>query len=164
VANRYPPDARGWRRERDSNSHVPKDAGLANRWDTITRPLHKKLAERRRFELLCPFGAAVFRTAGLPFAHPLRWWLETELNGLSSFSDSLCHPTRSIQPLSKNLEHRLRLELSKSGFAIRRLDRFGIRCFGTRGGHRTPMHEAPVPKTGVSANSTTRAKLKLCWD
>lgn len=30
------------------------------------------MAEGRRFELLCPLGAAVFGTAGLPIAHPFR--------------------------------------------------------------------------------------------
>jgi hypothetical protein len=30
------------------------------------------MAEERRFELLCPEGAAVFETAGLPIAHLLR--------------------------------------------------------------------------------------------
>ena len=32
----------------------------------------QNLAEGRRFELLCPCGAAVFGTAGLPIAHTLR--------------------------------------------------------------------------------------------
>ena len=35
------------------------------------------MAEERRFELLCPEGAAVFETAGLPIAHLLR--LESRL-------------------------------------------------------------------------------------
>lgn len=33
---------------------------------------YKCMAEERRFELLCPEGAAVFETAGLPIAHLLR--------------------------------------------------------------------------------------------
>jgi hypothetical protein len=55
------------------------------------------LAEGRRFELLCPAGAAVFGTAGLPFAHPFR------------------------------VDYRARLELAKICFADRRFDRFSIR-------------------------------------
>jgi hypothetical protein len=45
----------------------------------------------------CPFGAAVFGTAGLPIAHTLR------------------------------MERRPGLEPGKTGFAIPRLDHFGIR-------------------------------------
>ena len=122
----------GWRRERDSNAHVPKDAGLANRWATyyptspnyptspITRSL-RKLAEGRRFELLCAEAASVFRTGGPPVARTLRLVADLVAGYRVERSLRLFRPTLSpdqIQPaLSKTLEARRRIELRVSRFA-----------------------------------------------
>ena len=74
-----------------------------------------ELAEERGFEPLCPFGALVFGTREPPVARLFR------------------------------LERRPRLELGKSGVAIRRLVHFGIRRvvkeLGGRGEGRTLMPE-----------------------
>jgi hypothetical protein len=152
-------DLKSWRRGRDSNAHVPRDAGLANRWDNLLPNfsdtqllrlpnlselpnLSLKLTEGRRFELLCAEAAPVFRTGGPPFARTLRlvWWLVTESNGLFGFSDRLCHPTRSNQPYKK-VEARRRIELRVNRFA---------------GGAVTVSLRALVPEEGIEPPCTRR--------
>ena len=57
-----------WHRDEDSNP-------MRLVWEASCSPRNtpaKNLAEGRRFELLCPCGAAVFGTAGLPIGHTLR--------------------------------------------------------------------------------------------
>ncbi len=89
-----------------------------------------KLAERRRFELLCPCGALVFGTSGPPFAHPLRLERRARLEPLRAGLQSAASSTSASGALSKNLVAEERVELS--------------------------CPKALVPKTSVSPGFTTR--------
>ena len=85
------------------------------------------MAEGRRFELLCPYGAAVFETAGLPIAHTLR------------------------------MEHRVRVELTIDGFAIRRLaDWLPVRRLGGGPEIRTLKYRVWSPALSQSSLSPVK--------
>jgi hypothetical protein len=101
----------GWRRERDSNAHVLKDAGLANRWDTYypTSPITRSLLKIwRRVGDSNSYAPKLRRFSG-PVGHhlpiPSVWWLILVAGYRVERSLRLFKPTLSpdqIQPaLSK---------------------------------------------------------------